>query len=169
MLVAVRDDTIHEHPCQHGHAEREKLEEQRQDAEAPYVSRMPHKVLHVPPDDTPSVSDRLEVIGWLKRQGHTRKRAAELLHRHPPPSTRRIHDLDTIFAPALKDHKMGEFPMQDASLVHVWQRLQLKPHAAATQAVPPCRLHECPGTHPVAVRASHVAHVAQWYMLAMKR
>src|SRR5712664_144906 len=151
MIVAVRNDTIHEHTGQHGHGEREKLEEQREDTEAPYESRMSHKVLHVPPDDTPSVSDRLEVIGWLKRQGHTRKRAAELLHRHPPPATRRIHDLDTIFAPALKDHKMGKLPMQDGALVQVGQCLQLKPHAAATQAIPPCRLHEGPGTRAIAV------------------
>src|SRR5262249_26053599 len=40
---------------------------------------------------------------------------------------------------------------------------------AATQAIPPCRLHERPGTHAIAVCASHVAHVAERDMLAMKR
>src|SRR5262249_57921548 len=38
LIVAVWDHTIHEHACQHGHGECEKLQEQREDTEAHYES-----------------------------------------------------------------------------------------------------------------------------------
>ena len=43
--------------------------------------------------------------------------------------------------------------MQDGSLVQVGQRLQLNPHAAATQSIVPRRLQECPGSHAITLRA----------------
>src|SRR5215470_1841418 len=97
---------------------------------------MSHHGLHITPHDVPSVSDRLEVIGGLERQRHTRKRAAELLHRHLSPSARRINDLHTLFTQSLKDDKMRKLPVENRPLGQVWQRLELKPHAAATQAIP---------------------------------
>ena len=129
---------------------------------------MPDNVFHIPPHDVPSVSDWLEVIGRLKRQGHTRKRAAELLHGHPPPPTRWINDFYAIFAPALKDHKMRKLPMQDGPLIQIRQRLQLNAHAASTQSIVPRRLQKGPGRHTIALRAGHVAYVAQWDMLAIR-
>src|SRR6059058_3867337 len=110
---------------------------------------MSHNVLYITPHDAPSVSDRLEVIGGLEGQRHACKRAAELRHRHHPPAVRRINDLHTSFTQALKDDKMRKLPVEYRTLGQVGQRLKLKPHAAATQAVPARRPHECQRMHTV--------------------
>src|SRR5687768_14467512 len=88
ILVTVWDHTIYQHAGQQRHGEGEQLQEEREDTNAPEEPRMSHYGLHIPPHHVTAVRFRLEVIGGLKDQGHTRKRAAKLLHWDPAPSIR---------------------------------------------------------------------------------
>src|SRR5215813_2039557 len=128
---------------------------------------MSHDILYITPHDATSVNDWLEVIGRLKRQRYARKRAAELRHRYHAPAACRIHDLHPIFTPSLKDDKMRKFPVKNRTFGQVWQRLQLQPHTAATEAIPARRPHKCECIHAITMRAGHVTHIAERHMLAV--